>query len=60
MLPPAGEDLRILGHDIRESLQTVINMARSGKSLPAWGDAQTCSFCDFIGLCRKKVWGDDI
>jgi ATP-dependent helicase/nuclease subunit B len=51
-----GEDLRSLTHDIRERLQTVVSMEREGKALPAWGDQKTCSYCDFIGLCRKKVW----
>ena len=52
-----GEDLRSLTHDIRERLQTVVSMGREGKPLPAWGDEKTCSYCDFTGLCRKKVWG---
>ena len=52
-----GEDLRSLTHDIRERLQTVINMGREGSPLPAWGDEKTCGYCDFTGLCRKKVWG---
>lgn len=51
-----GESLRALTHDIRERLQTVINMQREGKPMPAWGDERTCSYCDFIGLCRRKVW----
>ncbi len=55
-----GEDLRSLTHDARERLQTVISMAREGKPLPAWGDEKTCSYCDFSGLCRKKVWGGEI
>lgn len=51
-----GEGLRTLAHDVRERLQTVINMQRAGEPMPAWGDEQTCSYCDFIGLCRRKVW----
>jgi ATP-dependent helicase/nuclease subunit B len=50
------EDLRQLAHDVRERLQTMRNMQREGKPLPAWGDDKTCSYCDFSGLCRKKVW----
>ena len=52
-----GEELRMLTHDIRERLQTVVRMEHDGKPLPAWGDEKTCSYCDFAGLCRKKVWG---
>ena len=53
-----GEQLRSLNHDIRERLQTMVTMLREGEPLPAWGDSQTCSYCDFSGLCRKKVWGE--
>jgi len=52
-----GEELRSLTHDIRDRLQTVVNMGREGRPLPAWGDEKTCSYCDFTGLCRKKAWG---
>lgn len=55
-----GEELRSLTHDIRERLQTVVSMEREGKALPAWGDQKTCSYCDFTGLCRKKVWSNEI
>ena len=55
-----GEELRSLTHDIRERLQTVVRMEHDGKPLPAWGDEKTCSYCEFTGLCRKKVWGREI
>jgi ATP-dependent helicase/nuclease subunit B len=29
---------------------------RSGQGLTAWGDSQTCRFCDMAGLCRKQIW----
>ncbi len=51
-----GEDLRSLTHDVRERLQTLVDMQREGRPMPAWGDDRTCSYCDFIGLCRRKVW----
>lgn len=54
-----GEHLRSLTHDVRERLQTMVSMQHQGKPLPAWGDERTCSYCDFIGLCRKKVWGNE-
>ncbi len=54
-----GEDLRSLGHDIRTRLQTVIAMERNGSPMPAWGDQRTCGYCDFAGLCRKKIWGNE-
>ena len=52
-----GDHLRSLTHDVRERLQTMTRMLSAGDPLPAWGDERTCSYCDFIGLCRKKVWG---
>ena len=51
-----GEGLRTLTHDIRERLQTMVRMQHEGRPMPAWGDERTCSYCDFIGLCRRKVW----
>ncbi|MGB5676635.1 MAG: PD-(D/E)XK nuclease family protein [Gammaproteobacteria bacterium] len=51
-----GENLQSLTHAIRQRLLTVLSMQQKGKPLPAWGDERTCSYCDFIGLCRKKVW----
>jgi ATP-dependent helicase/nuclease subunit B len=53
-----GEQLRSLNHDIRERLQTMVSQLREGRPLPAWGDSKTCSYCDFSGLCRKKVWSE--
>jgi ATP-dependent helicase/nuclease subunit B len=55
-----GEHLRSHTHDVRERLQTVTNMLYEGNPLPAWGDERTCGYCDFIGLCRKKVWGTEM
>jgi ATP-dependent helicase/nuclease subunit B len=26
--------------------------------LPAWGDQQTCAWCDMSGLCRRQIWED--
>jgi ATP-dependent helicase/nuclease subunit B len=54
-----SEHLRSLTHDVRERLQTIVSMQHQGNPLPAWGDERTCSYCDFIGLCRKKVWGNE-
>ena len=54
-----GDNLRVLTHAVRERLQTLIRMQREGSRMPAWGDEQTCRRCDFIGLCRKKVWSKE-
>lgn len=54
-----GEELRSLSHDIRNRLQTIVTMERNGAPMTAWGDTKTCSYCDFAGLCRKKIWGNE-
>ena len=51
-----GDALRALTQSVRERLETVIRMQRAGSRMPAWGDEQSCSRCDFVGLCRRKVW----
>jgi ATP-dependent helicase/nuclease subunit B len=51
-----GESLHSLTHDVRDRLVNIIDMLQQGQPLPAWGDARTCSYCDFVGLCRKKIW----
>jgi ATP-dependent helicase/nuclease subunit B len=56
----AGEELRLLARDVRERLQTLFRMQHESRHLPAWGDERTCSYCDFIGLCRRKVWSNDV
>ena len=55
-----GEKLHTLVHDVGERLQAVVSMEREGQALPAWGDHDTCSYCDFIGLCRRRVWDTDM
>ncbi len=51
-----GEQLRTLVHEVGERLQTVVSMEHDGQALPAWGDQATCRYCDFIGLCRRRIW----
>ena len=50
------ENLFSLTHEVRDRLLNTIDMLQKGQPLPAWGDERTCSYCDLIGLCRKKVW----
>ena len=50
------ENLDSLTHDVRDRLLKTIDLMQQGQALPAWGDEHTCSYCDFVGLCRKKVW----
>ncbi len=43
-----------------ERLHEVFKLMASETELPAWGDEKTCEYCDYIGLCRKGSWNDEI
>jgi hypothetical protein len=51
-------ELDELSRAVGKRLQQLVEQMRSGQSLPAWGDAQTCKYCDMVLLCRKPVWQD--
>ena len=39
--------------------QRLIDLTRAlstGANTPAWGDPDTCRYCDMEGLCRKSAW----
>ncbi|WP_310692899.1 PD-(D/E)XK nuclease family protein [Thiohalophilus sp.] len=52
----AATELQQLGEAVGERLQTLVNQIEAGQGLPAWGDADTCKYCDMALLCRKPVW----
>ena len=54
------DTLRTLARAVGERLHTMNRLQHEGRPLPAWGDEHTCSYCDFIGLCRRKIWGNDV
>jgi len=41
-------------------LQEVFALMTAKTKLPAWGDEKTCEYCDYVGLCRKGSWNDEI
>ncbi|MFO8026021.1 PD-(D/E)XK nuclease family protein [Thiohalophilus sp.] len=49
-------ELQQLGEAVGERLQTLVNQIEAGQGLPAWGDTNTCKYCDMALLCRKPVW----
>jgi ATP-dependent helicase/nuclease subunit B len=51
-----GETLAELSHAVLQRLDTVLAEIASGTPLPAWGDADTCKYCEMDGLCRKPAW----
>ncbi len=51
-----GTDLEQLAVAVRDRLAGVLADMQAGAPLPAWGDADTCRYCDMDGLCRKQAW----
>jgi len=51
-----GEELARLATAVGERLASVLADMETGAALPAWGDADTCRYCDMDGLCRKQAW----
>ncbi len=39
-----------------ERLQVITNALVDGAVMPAWGDTETCQYCEFEGICRKELW----
>jgi ATP-dependent helicase/nuclease subunit B len=52
----AGADLAGLSQAVLERLETVLGEITAGTPLPAWGDEDTCRYCEMDGLCRKQAW----
>ncbi|MDH5766706.1 MAG: PD-(D/E)XK nuclease family protein, partial [Gammaproteobacteria bacterium] len=51
-----AEDLKILKNKNIVRLQQIVKDIHNNKFLTAWGDSQTCDYCDSQGLCRKQFW----
>lgn len=52
----AGDELDTISHNIGERLAQVISEMNEGKPLTAWGDENTCQYCNINRLCRKQAW----
>lgn len=50
-----GEELDSITRANAERLQSLFAEMENGAGLPAWGDAKTCSYCEFSGVCRRHV-----
>ena len=37
-------------------LRDITQQIRDGQGLTAWGDKQTCDYCEMAGICRKQIW----
>ncbi len=51
-----NNELLNIQSDTLERLKTVISAIKTDSPLTAWGDSQTCNYCDSSGLCRKQMW----
>lgn len=51
----SGEELTALRDANAERLRTLYQELAAGRPLPAWGDSQTCGFCDMAGVCRRAM-----
>jgi ATP-dependent helicase/nuclease subunit B len=51
-----GEELALLATAVGERLSSVLADMEAGAALPAWGDSDTCRYCEMDGLCRKQAW----
>jgi ATP-dependent helicase/nuclease subunit B len=50
-----GAELAHLAKAVGERLGSMLADMESGAALPAWGDADTCRYCDMDGLCRRQA-----
>jgi ATP-dependent helicase/nuclease subunit B len=55
-----GEQLQALAEETGARLDALVEALYHGAPLPAWGDDDTCRYCDFDTLCRRQTWlGED-
>lgn len=52
----SGDALDSISHQIGERLAQIISDMSEGKELTAWGDENTCQYCNINRLCRKQAW----
>ena len=53
-----GNELAQLVQLLETRVRTLIEGIDRGETLPAWGDASTCIYCRYEGLCRKEMWSE--
>ena len=52
----SDDALDTISHQIGERLALIISEMTDGKPLTAWGDEDTCKYCNINRLCRKQAW----
>jgi ATP-dependent helicase/nuclease subunit B len=53
-----GNELTQLVRLLEIRVRALVAGIDRGESLPAWGDASTCIYCRYEGLCRKEMWSE--
>jgi ATP-dependent helicase/nuclease subunit B len=54
----ADDELHELSREIANRLIHITQQIEQGSGLPAWGDTNTCRYCDMKLLCRRQAWDD--
>lgn len=54
-----GEALHRQTREVAQRLIELVEAMDQGSPLPAWGDPDTCRYCELDGVCRRQAWGDD-
>ena len=52
----AEEELQSLTEGMAQRLVHITRQLRQATGMPAWGDTQTCRYCDMKLLCRRQAW----
>ena len=52
----SGDELEAISQQIGDRLTQLIDEMNDGKALTAWGDEDTCQYCNINRLCRKQAW----
>jgi len=52
------ESILTLKYQSEVRLQNIVSGMHHGEKLSAWGDSNTCRYCQMEGLCRKQVWSE--
>lgn len=52
--------LATLSATFEYQLEKVSGMLQSGAKLPAWGNADICTYCAMTALCRRGLWEDEL
>jgi ATP-dependent helicase/nuclease subunit B len=52
------DTLNDLSQRVGGRLAELISDIQSGSEMTAWGDDNTCKYCQMAGVCRRETWID--